>query len=178
MLKLNVSNASKVSSDIDSWLAAVVEETEEVAKGLATEAMITLLDNSPQFSGDFAANWKLSVANPDYSFQAGVFPKYAFTATRTKKKRREPFILGDQPAMQHAFIQAMGKMDQFKLGQTIWLTNSAEHLVPYAWMIEDNRIKFRPGNHGETVRITMDELRINYTFIDREKAMRLRGTSL
>lgn len=165
---IKVENLEQVFSDIDNWLAATEAQIEGVARGLATDALNTLLEHSPQYSGDFAANWNLSVNVPDHSFEAGIFGK-----TFAVKDSGSPFSRGDLPAMQYAKAKAKGKLDGFKLGDTIWISNSAKHLELYAWKIENNQIKFRPGNYGETIRITMDEMRIAYTEISRAGAERL-----
>lgn len=165
---IKVENLEQVFSDIDNWLAAAEAQIEGIARGLATEALINLLDHSPQYSGDFAANWKVSVNVPDHSFEAGIFGK-----TFAVKGSGSPFIRGDMPALQYAMRNAMGKLDGFKLGDTIWISNSAKHLELYAWKIENNKIKFRPGNYGEAIRITMDEMRTRYTEISRADAEQL-----
>lgn len=167
-------NAAEVAGQLDSWLADVEKEVEDIARGLATEALIYLLDYSPQYSGDFAANWNMSVNTPDYTFHSDVFRDKHFPV----KSGQTAFHMGDGPAMEYAFRNAAGKLDSFKLGDTIWLANAAAHDEPYAWLIEDNRIHFRPRNSGQTMYWAMQALIGYYTEISPEKAAHLMGERL
>jgi hypothetical protein len=167
--RIHAINLDEAFAVIDAWDKAVTAQLEDVARGMMTEAMITSLDNSAQWSGDFAAGWKVQVGEPDRSFQMGVFGKYY----GLKGMDDAPFTRGDTPAMSYAFSNAKGRMDGFKLGQKIFLTNSAEHLTTYAWKIESNQIQFRPNNYGETVRITYDQMKMRFKTIDRATAQYL-----
>jgi hypothetical protein len=169
-------NAPQVFEEIDSWLLAVTQELEDTARGLGAQALRTLALYSAQYSGDFAANWKVSINNePPPPFEEGVIhsrldPTY-YGSKDTGKFT--PSIMGDPAAISHTLEQAAGRMSRFKLGDTIWLSNSARHDELYAWKIENNEIKFRPGNKGEPVRRTLEEMRTNYTTIDRATVKRL-----
>lgn len=166
-----ITNLDQIDRELDAWLASVEAEITKVAKGLAVEALVTAAYESPQYSGDFTANWNLSVNQPDRSFTAGVFPEAAFPS-------KHPFINGDSPAIAYAMGQADGKLDNFKLGDTIWLCNSAVHQDDYAWKIENNRIKFRSGNSGSPLLHTMDYLKAKYGVITKQRAQGLMGVGL
>lgn len=165
MIKLEVKNKAQVLKDLDNWEAAVLKQLEALARGLATEAFVTILYNSPQYSGDFAANWKVSYGAPDKAFDEMVFGK--------QWGDPDPFIQGDMEAINYAIRQARGSLAGFKLGQTIFIANSAEHTHTYAWMIEGNKIKFRAGNKGEPIRITVEEMQKRYKVISKAMAGRL-----
>jgi hypothetical protein len=167
-------NIGQVFSEMDAWLAAAEKEVEDVAKGLATEALVSLLEHSPQYSGDFAANWNMSVGTPDYTFNSDVFRDKHFPIAHDATA----FHMGDTPAAIYAFRNAMGKLDSFKLGDTIWLANAAAHDEPYAWLIENNMIRFRPQNDGQTMHWAMRDMTANYTDISSAKAMFLIGGKL
>lgn len=163
---LKVLNQDRVFAEMDAWLDAVKRELEDIARGLASQALRRLVFNSPQYSGDFAANWRVSINTPDTRFDVGAI-------VLTPKKGFKPFIQGDMPAINRAISNADGNLDAFHLGDTIWIANSARHDELYAWKIEDNQISFRPGNYGETLRLTLDDLRITYASITPSLATRL-----
>lgn len=162
MIDIKVTNIDQVFGELDAWLMSVQRDLEHLARGLATEAFIKILDHSPQYSGDFAANWKLSVGEMDKSYGVMLFGKLF--------PDPDPFINGDEEAIMKAMSNAMGKLDGFKLGQTIWISNSSAHLTTYAWKIENNQIRFRPGNYGGTIGLTMDDMRVHYSNIPKATA--------
>lgn len=168
---LKVTNLDAVERDIDRWLEQVEQQVEHIAKAIAIESLIHGAYNSPQYSGDFVANWKLSVNQPDRTFTEGIFPEKGFPA-------KHPFIRGDSPAIAYAMGQAQGRLDGFKLGDTIWLANSAVHHDLYAWKIENNRIKFRIGNIGAPLQHTFDYLRARYGVINKGNLGGLMGVSV
>jgi hypothetical protein len=166
---LEIKNKAQVFRQMDDWLAAVEAEIVAVAKGMAREALAVLLENSPQYSGDFAANWNISIGEKDVSFQPLLFgDDKAFPS-------KDPFIAGDAPAISYALAHNAGRLDGFQLGQTIWITNAAAHDQDYAWMIENNLIKFRDGNAGEPVFHALQHLQIRYGTIDKSRAQQLTG---
>lgn len=166
---LKIKNLSQVNKDIDNWLAQVEAEIEAVARGYAMQALGVLEIHSAQYSGDFAANWNLSVGTPDTSFAP--WPgRHEWT-----DKNTQPFLMGDAPAMDYAMARAAGSLDSFKLGQTIWLTNAAFHNESYAEKIENNRINFRPGNDGMPIFHTVEMMKMNYATIKKGAAAQLKG---
>lgn len=164
---LKVTNMAEVFGEIDLWLKEVEAEIVGIANGLAYQALITVEHHSAQFSGDFAANWNLSVNIPDTSFQAGIFPGHQWPTGH------DPFIMGDAPAMQYAYDAARGKLSGMKLGDTIWLTNAASHQEAYAEKIEAGRVNFRRGNDGMPIFHTVQVLMMDYKTINKGAAQRL-----
>lgn len=139
-----IKNHNKVLADIDKWMADVEAEYLRIAVALMRMMLSQSLKYSPQYSGDFAANWNLSVNLIDVTFNEGVFPSKRFPVP----DGQEPFQRGDAPAISYAFKANDGKLGSAKLGDTLWLANSAAHHDLYAWKIEDNLIKLRPVNFG------------------------------
>lgn len=134
-------NAAEVQAKLEAWCAKARETATAVAKGVAVEAYRRMLDEAPQYSGDFAANLNLSVNEPDRTFNPGVVnPKV------NGKLSLGPLHAGHERAIQYAKAKARGPLASFKLGDTIYVTSTAEHTRPYAVLIEKNMIKFRPEN--------------------------------
>lgn len=136
-------NAAEVQAKLEAWCAKARETATAVARGVAVEAYRRMLDEAPQYSGDFAANLNLSVNAPDTSFSEGaVNPK-----TTKERLSLGPLHAGHGRAIQYAKAKARAPLASFKLGDTIYVTSTAKHRSDfYAMKIEQNHIKFRPDN--------------------------------
>ena len=135
-----MSVAVKKSAGFDAALSRFIEKArnkaEEAAVGMAKVAFDNLLKNSPQYSGDFAASWRVGYgAIKDYTCESsGSFPM------------EEPLHRGHPDAISTAKENATwGKL---KLGQSIFISNTATHDEPYAMKIERGEITFRTVNMG------------------------------
>lgn len=139
----------KFDAAVKAWFASVETASAAVAVGLARRVFDKVLIESPQYSGDFAANWKVTIDAPA--------PASAFNADAVAKKRHgypdatgihefTPFKRGDPEAI--AYAKAHATWASIKLGQSIFISNSAEHDELYAWQIEHGIINFRPVNVG------------------------------
>lgn len=140
---IRITNLDQVIAQHKAWLAAVKVEVEQIAIGMMKVMLGQALIRSPQYSGDFVANYKVSIGTIDRSFKAGIFPDKTFPITEGS-----PFRRGDTPAISYAIRANDGKADGFKLGTTLWLANNAAHDDLYAWKIEDNLFRLRPQNFG------------------------------
>lgn len=133
---LKVQGLEQFDAVVKGWLAAVEKQAEDAAVKLAKVAFNRVVEHSPQYSGDYAANWKVSFGTPDRTFRSfGFSGKHA---------------VGDEPAVSRA--KAAANWKGFKLGQQIFLSNSAVHYDPYpehyAWKIQNEQIVFREENRG------------------------------
>ena len=143
---VKVNNLPAFDAKVMAWFAAVEKATAEAAVGVAKQVFENILINSPQFSGDFVANWRPSVGAPDPRFQVDVISGAARYRGHTDEMGIQPFGRGDTPAIHYAQSHAAWQLP--KLGQAIYISNSVRHDEPYAWLIEDNKINFRPVNMG------------------------------
>lgn len=132
---IEVKGLAAFDSTIQDWFREVEQAAAEAAVGMAKSAFNSILNNSPQFSGDFVANWKVEVGGVTPSFESNVIKGF---------NRSSPYQVGDSPAISYAKSKA--KWPKLKLGQDIYLHNSAFHEEPYAFKIENNQINFRPVN--------------------------------
>lgn len=132
---IKVTNLAEFDAEVQRWFNAFEKAAAEAAVGLAKAAFKQILETSPQYSGDFVANWKVQIN--------GVTP--SFTSNAVGGLDREvPFQVGDRPAINKALSNA--KWPRIKLGDSIYLHNTAFHDSYYAWKIENNQINFRPVN--------------------------------
>ncbi len=183
---LKITNLRQVEKDLDAWFASVEKDAVTISKSYADKTYSILLGRSAQFSGDFVANWNISIGTKDLSFKR-------FTATRndgTKRGRSfdvndANYKMGDKPAMTEAKSRNAGRLAGFKLGDTIYFTNDSHHPMGkhltkqdhYASKIEQNNINWRPGNvnAGRPVAKTALWMQAKYSVLDRATVRRLAG---
>ena len=97
-----------------------------------------ILQGSPQYSGDFAASWRVSYHSVDYTYENDLFIHDVIETG--------PFQRGSRKPIDHA--KGRAQWPKLGLGSHIYLSNSAAHEEPYAWKIESGAIHFRPVNEG------------------------------
>ena len=143
---LSVSNLSEVNSKVKAWFGAVEDAARDAVVGLAKEVLDNALINSPQYSGDYAASWRVSPGVIDYTYEKDALPGAA--RWNQDKDGPAPFGRGDQQAIEFALAHNAAVWSTIKLGGTVYITNSAQHEDAYAWKIENNEITFRTPNMG------------------------------
>ena len=147
MFDLDVRNLAEVFDQIDAWEAEVNAMAVKYCKGIAVSIFSSVVNKSVQYSGDFAANWKYSLNEVDTSFTPNAVRGLSFA---TLFKPIDEVGGGDSlRAVRYAIGNARGNDDAFKLGDTIYISNSAEHDEPYAMGIEDGTIKLRMKQNAE-----------------------------
>lgn len=141
-----IQNLAEFENSVQSWFKAVRGAAEEAAVGLAKRVFDKVLIESPQSSGDFTANWKVSVGAPDTTFTIGVIKQRLSHADHEGIKWELLYKRGDPEAI--AYAKSHANWQPIRLGQTIYISNSAEHDESYAMKIENGSINFRPANKG------------------------------
>ncbi|UCV26798.1 hypothetical protein [Ferribacterium limneticum] len=145
------SNVDQVAKDLEAFLLAAERKATLKLKVIGGHALRWLATNSPQYSGDFAANWKVAINGIDLTFN-----DHAVSAAGTAKARSVGQIVeghdaamfqqGSAPAVSFSFSHGGPVINRARVGDTITISNSAVHDEPYAWKIEKNQIKFRDEN--------------------------------
>lgn len=181
---LKVDNISQVQKDLDAWINGFEKQAPSIVRSYAAQTFHILLGRSAQFSGDFAANWNVSLNTPDTSFRQ-------FVATRndgTKRGRSwdvsdSNYKRGDKPAMTEAKMRNEGALQGYKLGDTILMSNASHHmrgktkkLDYYAPAIEANQIAWRTGNKdaGNPIAKTKLWMTTRYQALDRATVANLK----
>lgn len=144
---------SAFDAAVRGWFDAVEEAAAEAAVGLANKVFDKVLIESPQYSGAFAANWKMSYGSVDTSFK--------FDPLNTKGEAPAPYERNSDAAKGYAKARKGGAVASFRLGQSIFISNStksanevsrggfsASMFTNLAWKIEEGHINFRPVNEG------------------------------
>lgn len=142
---IKATNLDAFDRAVQAWFNAVEQAAAEAAVGLARHAFQYIIKESPQYSGDFAANWRVGYGSPDTTFKANAVGGYS--PNEVGKNTAAPsFQRGSEPAIRYA--EGNAKWQRITLGTSIHISNSATHDQPYAWDIEKGTIKFRPVNEG------------------------------
>lgn len=135
----------KFDSVVDAWFDAVEAAAQQSAAGLGQVALTRILEESPQYTGDFVGGWEVGFNAPPLIWRPPRFIKRNAIETGVS----EPFQKGDEPAIDYALAKGEPRLTAAAaqpLGTTIYLSNSAVHDEPYAWKIELGQIDFRPVN--------------------------------
>jgi hypothetical protein len=142
---IKVTNLDSFDATVQRWFKDVEKAAAEAAVGLAHAAFEQLLETSPQYSGDFVANWTVSDSATSNTFTPNAVGGYAAGVSGVNKL--SPLHqMGDTPAM--AYARSHAKWPKITLGKSVYLHNNASHSAPYAMKIEQGQIKLRPVNEG------------------------------
>ena len=163
---LKVHGLSSLKSACAAFIAEARLNAQIAALGMAKRTFNHLLYISPQYSGDFVANWKVDYGTPSYRFTPQALGK--------SFPDEDPFKRGDTRAIEYAKQNAAWRLPN--LGETIYLHNSAAHDEPYAWKVEDGTIRLRPVNEGAAyvVRRSVQFVSTRYTAIGASQITSLR----
>lgn len=175
---------SQFKDSVGSFFDRVRRATQEAAVGLAETALNEILYQSPQYSGQFVANWQLTPYAPSfvaYDDPLKFYQKEANASLRGDEV--EPYSKGDEEAIQFAKMHAVkgaARARMAPLGTPIFLSNSSTHDEAYAWKIENGQIQFRPENPNadRVVQRGAFYVRNRYKHIDAAKLANLRKTQL
>lgn len=177
---LKIQGLAQLDQVTNTWLASCHEVAENTARGYVAETFWYILQTSPQYSGDFVANWHMSLGTPSYTFSENTLKVTKLARNGLFKWHSHIFQEGDDPAISHAASAAMPVLSSFKLGVPVYFTNSAAHDEPYAVKIESNAIAFRPVNTsgGGVMFRAMNVMASRYQRIGPALALKLQGASL
>lgn len=170
MLRVRSRNIDAFATGLDRWLDAVEDEVADVANGLTVKLFNHIVEISPQYSGDFAGNWQYSVNTINTTFTP--------LNLLDQSPLRIPFLQGGKQAITYAKAMNKGRDTNYKLGDTFYISNSAVHDEAYALKIENNEIKFRPGNQGGTIARALATVAPAYYTVGKADVQALRRTKL
>lgn len=181
-----MSNFAQFTKQVESWFSDVEALAVGVARGLSVELFHRALEYSPQFSGDFAANWRYAVDRIDTTFRPldAIPSSTAVPFGRSEHGWLPRMVLDDDGSRRMGSPEAIeegrrrnaGKERSLvSLGQTAYISNTSWHDEYYAMLIENNQIRFRPGNVGGTGKRAMNAVSVQYgKVLGRAEALELR----
>ena len=152
----------------DYALAAALEKSKELALSRVKWVMYRALEyaarTSPQYTGTYASNWRLSINSPK-------------PGNKDWHGKGWGLSEGDPQAVNEAINARGNKLSGLRAGQKVFLStrgvNKAEG-EDYTWDIEANIMKFRDVNpsRGAVVARTVAQMQ---RYIREVKAMKIRG---
>lgn len=175
MMSIKIKNLDKFSEQLSHWTDKVEEQVMDTANGITVELFNTLLQESPQYSGDFVGNWQYQIN--------GITPTFREINLLEETRKWEesgPYKRGSMPAITYAKAMNKGRDHTYQFGDTFYLHNSATHNEPYALKIEEGTINFRyeVGNSGQVVARSMAAVAPKYTTVGAGQARRLKRKKL
>lgn len=141
---ITIRNRDAYNRQLTAAINRKSKEIGEILQKKMREAQLHARSISPVYSGDFASNWNVSVGKPDVTFISNI----DYTASNRSYTREKGFSVVPEPVTQPWGVGNFS-FAGFTLGSTVYLSNSAEHDEPYAFLIEENRIAFRPVNQNK-----------------------------
>lgn len=165
---VGIRNLDKFIGSLDTWIEKVQDETMHVANGIVATIFHDILQRSAQSSGDFAGNWQYSIN----------YVNTTFNELNLRDQGKPLFKVGDHQAITYAKAMNRGRDKGYKIGDTFYLSNSAEHEEPYAMKIERNQIDFRYPNQGETRAKAIKNIVDQYSKVSKMQAQILKRKKL
>jgi hypothetical protein len=124
--------------------AAIVNIPQEVSRKFHRWTLLVMRDlvmNTPQWSGDTAANWNYSVGMPDGSYTPIIAKALAWAPEPGMERSIEPRQRGDMAAVWAAMARAEDGPEP-RYDQKVYLTNN----TPIAPLLEAQQVPVRPVN--------------------------------
>lgn len=125
---------------------------------LLRQVFTELVNGTPQWSGDLAANWNFSVNAPDYSYTETPMKGQAAEL----HSRFEPRHAGDQEAVRMSLARMEAVIDKVSWRDRVHFTNA----TPIAEAVENQTIYIRPVNLLESGGVAMlSHIRYKYGYL-------------
>ncbi len=130
---IEVRNLAQVNDGLEAWLDACEELADNVYRGLALHAFEYILQGTPQWTGNLAATWRLTVGAPAGGYSETIFKEAELGVLASD---REPYSKQDPnvAALHYAREIARAAAREMRLGAPAFITNTA----PYAWNVEQD----------------------------------------
>ena len=155
--------------DLDKAFEEIEAELSQVVRGLSIEAWNYVLQQTPQFYGRLAASWTYSLNAPVFvdRSKAAMMSVSTLANFTTDPDEGDVFTgrrKGDPEAIGIANLASIGHETRFKLGDTIFFSNGADHGEgPYAADVESGAVYLRPVNRpGRMASRAFDRMQSKY----------------
>ena len=123
-----IANQAEFDAGLDGWIAACTLLAEEAFRGMSWAAFDYIAKGTPQWSGNLAGSWTLSVGAPS----AEVRPKPDLG--KAHWEMTNPFKKGGSIAVEFAELVAKPALAAIHLGTDVYITNPS----PYALAVQEN----------------------------------------
>ena len=124
-----IANQAEFDAGLDSWIAACTLLAEEAFRGMSWAAFDYIAKGTPQWSGNLAGSWTLSIGAP----VSGMREKPLIGA-KDWRDMTEPFEIKHPLAVGFAEAVARPVLASIHLGTDVYITNPS----PYALPVQEN----------------------------------------
>ncbi len=121
-------NQAEFDAGLDGWFAACALLADDAFRGLSWAALDFVVRGTPQWSGNLAGSWTLSIGAPS----TVVRPKPDLGKAHWEMEH--PFQKGHELAVGFAEAAALPVLEAVHLGEVVYLSNPS----PYATAVQDN----------------------------------------
>lgn len=129
---IQIENLGEFSAGLDQWLEDCEDMADAAFRGLAVTAFSYIVLGTPEWSGNLAATWKLTIGAPATGYSETIFKELSPSgAIEDPYSKLSP----NWEAVRHAFELAKDVAPFVRLGADAYITNTA----PYAGEVEQNR---------------------------------------
>jgi hypothetical protein len=134
-----VTNLAEIFTGIDDWLDTVEGLAEGAFRGMAVQAFKYVVNGTPEWTGNAAASWRLTVGAPA---TGGAETPFKDLELGGSPLNPEPFskVRPNHSAIHYAYSIAKAEVPFIRLGADVYITNNA----PYALEVEQN-VRARDG---------------------------------
>lgn len=128
-----VTNLAEIFAGIDNWLDTCEGLAEGAFRGMAVQAFKYVVNGTPEWTGNAAASWRLTVGQPAIGHTETPFKHVDLGGIAINP---EPFskLRPNHDAIHYALSIAKSELPFVRLGTDIYITNTA----PYAAEVEEN----------------------------------------
>lgn len=152
---MKITFSKRFSDTLHTYMKSAEKRTLDRTREMARYALMWAAEHSPQYTGTYASNWRLSVerstpGNNKRKTQKWV-PRVGKQNQNLERWQRiigDAYQEGDNPAVTRAVNSLGNKLSTLRLGQRVFLATSAtnEDGEHYEWDIEAGLIRFRAVN--------------------------------
>lgn len=148
---LALGNLAEFGAELDGWVDACEELAEGALRGICSEAFELIVRGTPEWTGNLAASWKLTVGAPAAWYDPTIFKSTGWDRlsapgdhTPSPFSRQTP----NEAAIHYALSIAREQITFVRLGADVFITNNAPYSVEVETNLRaaDGRAFLRPVN--------------------------------
>lgn len=166
---LKVNNLSEFNSALDSALAAMEREVTHALRGFTVTVFRELVENSPQWSGNLAANWNIGInsESTEYTELSDKTGSWYGHSDQQHHGDFQPFVRGAPYAVGVAIGKNLPRTRAIGLRDTVFINNNTPYLdhVEADESDEGKSPYIRPENKIDGVVALREYVRAKYATI-------------
>ena len=188
MFSIATAESARVLRELKKAREQINREILEIYRGFVTIAYISVVENTPQWTGHATAQWNIGINSVDNISASGLYAALNMRISEEiRSKRASGFASpakkkGDPEAVNEAKKRQATKVKQIDLDDIVFISNNVENLLNevYASKLEENPNNYlRPENDGgHMVAKTIGWFNSRLALIDPVSNIRLRKVTL